>query len=354
MKITVADDGQSAWLSAGSDRYFAGVGKPWAVDARGVELITWYEARGSVLRQVVDARSAVAPVIFDPTYSSMSCVGHYSDLSTYWYLNLFTPDTAYCPVSGMLQAARGYVPYFAHEANVANDVGLVAVRSDGGCSFSPDTGPFWDFQLPCKAHDYCYDLRAASFSNTVSDADCDAAFFFLMEAHCKNRVFASDCRTIRDAYYTAVSLPNVVTNPSPGIVSITNRQTGQCIDVEGPSTSDGAPIQQWGCVGTSNQRFRIWPGTTPGFFEVRAVHSGKCIAALWNVAQQTCGAVIDSIREFRIQGALNGNQYSVRLKLDTSYCWRVPYSSVYGTDLDNPSPCVDTNSWYLWRISAIF
>lgn len=40
-------------------------------------------------------------------------------------------------------------------------------------TYSPDTGPFFDFQVPCKAHDYCYDLRKAGFSGTVTDDACD-------------------------------------------------------------------------------------------------------------------------------------------------------------------------------------
>lgn len=52
------------------------------------------------------------------------------------------------------------LPRVGFETNVANNYGEVLVRQDGGCSHSPDTGPYWDFQIPCKAHDFCYDARA--------------------------------------------------------------------------------------------------------------------------------------------------------------------------------------------------
>lgn len=350
---TVAKDGQSGSVSSKSSSEAALIAAPWAIDGSGALLPTHYEASGGQLVQVIDTRAAVAPVLLDPTYSAMNCAGHWNDLSAYWYLNINNNDYAYCAVNGMLQAAKGYLPQFAYEANVANDYGLVAVNVNGGCSWSPDTGPYFDFQLPCKAHDYCYDLRAAAFANTVSDGDCDVMFFWLMEAHCNNRVFAYDCRVVRDTYYAFVSLPNVVTDPNPGIVNIRNRADDQCVDVQGPSTADFAPLQQWGCVGVSNQKFRIFPGSTAGLFEVKIPFSGlKCAAALFNVAQRTCSGVDAQFRQFRIQGALNQNLFSLRPQFNFGSCWRVPFTTAYGQDLENAA-CDDSNLWYIWRINAI-
>ncbi len=83
----------------------------------------------------------------------------------------------------MFRARHSYFPTWGYEANVFNDYGRVLVRSTGECSGPldnwinwldfPDRGYAWDFRVPCKAHDYCYDLRRASFGNTVSDEGCE-------------------------------------------------------------------------------------------------------------------------------------------------------------------------------------
>lgn len=283
------------------------VDTPWAVDASGRELPTWFEADGTTLRQVVDASAALAPVLFDPTYTSMNCSsGHYSALNAAQYLDQYSPNTdyGYCSVREMFLAANGYLPVWGFETNIANDYGLIPLREGGACSSSPDTGPAWDFQVPCKAHDYCYDLRKAGFSGTVTDQGCDDAFYWLMEAHCNDRVFAGDCRDVRDSYYFAVTRSGVVTDPNPGVVSIYNLGSYMCADVEGPAAGDDTPIQQWSCLNTSNQRYRVWPSPgAPGLFQFRPEWiTGKCVDA-WNwVTQWTCGEY--STQRFRIQGAL--------------------------------------------------
>lgn len=324
------------------------------MDANGVELPTWYEMDGSVLRQVVDAANAKAPVLFDPTYSFMSCLGHFSDLSAPEYLDMYGPSTDYgvCSVHGLFFARNDYLPVWAFETNVANDYGLIPVKQAGDCSVGSATGISFDFQLPCRAHDYCYDLRKAGFSGTVTDSGCDSAFLNLMRAHCNNRVFSGDCNTTADIYYLAVRLPNVVTEPDPALVYIQNRANLKCADVEGPSSLNGTPIQQWSCVGVANQIFRVWPAPgAAGLFQVRPVWiAGKCVrAAVFNVTQNTC---IDSLQSerFRIQGALNQDQYSIRNQLDSFVdCWHVPSNSgTNGTNLIDPV-CNDFSNWYIWR-----
>lgn len=334
------------------------VGEPWAIDATGAEVPTWYGVEGTALRQFVDTTDAVAPVVFDPTYSTISCAAHYSNLNAAQYLNMYGPtdDFASCPVMGMFRAANPYRPAWGFETNVANDYGKIMLRQDGDCSPpAEDTGFAWDFQVPCRAHDYCYDLRKAAFSGTVSDGGCDRAFYDLMEAHCNNRVLSGDCRLVRDIYYLAVIAPGVVTDPNPGIVEIPNRETAKCADVEGPSPNDGTPIQQWSCVGVSNQRFRIHPApNAPGLFHIKPTSiTGKCVRATSTVFQWTCSDTLLSER-FRIQGALNEDMYSLRDALSSfGRCWHVPGNSYSnGTDLDNPT-CNDLSYWYIWRIRNV-
>lgn len=298
------------------------------------------------------------------SYSSISCSGHYSNLTASQYLNLTPSDAASCAVWGMLQGAGKPLPVWGYDGNVAQEHGKVMVRQSGECSGVwdggnidyPDTGPYWDFQVPCKAHDYCYDLRAASFSGTVSDDNCDDALSELADANCAPRNIASRqlCYVESDIISTTVRAPFVVTNPSPGPVEIVNRQTSKCADVEGPSTAD-VPIQQWSCLGVNQQRWRIYPApNAAGYFEIRSVYSGKCVAAspFYNVVvQQACSSSGQhDYHRFRIQGALNGNQYSLR-EGQSGYanCMKVPQTTTNGANLQDPA-CNDSSNWYLWRI----
>ncbi len=330
------------------------LGRPWAIDSAGTPVNTWYEIDGETVIQVVDATWAKPPVYFDPTYTSFGCPGYWSTLNAATYLDLDTADTPACPTRAMFTATNSYFPVWGYETNIANDAGKVAVKLAGSCSPpSTGTGPYWDFNVPCKAHDYCYDLRKASFSNTVSDADCDQAFYSLMLDHCNDRVFRADCEDVAETYYFGVSLPGVVTPPSPGIVEIRQDVSGKCVDVEGPSVANFAPFQQWSCNGAGNQRFRIWPATEAGAFQIIAEHSQSCARTPGGgsnlVYQFTCFNTYHSER-FRIQGALNQNLYSLRSRITNfNSCWLMFGSFANGADIVDAG-CDDYNNWFLWRI----
>ncbi|MET8230239.1 RICIN domain-containing protein [Micromonospora sp. NPDC005298] len=67
-----------------------------------------------------------------------------------------------------------------------------------------------------------------------------------------------------------------VVNPaSADVVTLTNAAHGQCLDVEGGSTDDGARLLQFPCHGGANQQWRLSP-TGSGPVLLVAVHSGKC------------------------------------------------------------------------------
>ncbi|MEU4397053.1 RICIN domain-containing protein [Micromonospora orduensis] len=67
-----------------------------------------------------------------------------------------------------------------------------------------------------------------------------------------------------------------VVNPAGAdVVTLTNAAHGQCLDVEGGSTDDGARVLQFPCHGGANQQWRLSPtGTGPVLLV--AAHSGKC------------------------------------------------------------------------------
>ena len=252
----------------------------------------------------------------------------------------------------MFFATNTYDPVWGYEANVANDYGKIMVRQQGECSWFPDTGFAWDFQIPCKAHDYCYDLRKASFSGTVTDNDCDRVLFLLLTAHCDDR--GSWTKPVCDGFsvdlFTSVSADVAVTNPNPARVKIQNKVTSNCVDIEGSRATNGTPVQQWDCTDVANQQFRIWPAPgAPGYFQIKSVSPpARCVRTLVHPVSWTCDDTLDSQR-FRIQGVLGQDQYLIRGKYNQSSCWSVPYSYENGVDL-NYTTCYDRNNWLLWRI----
>ena len=268
------------------------------------------------------------------TYSAMSCSNSYwANLSALQYLDFYgsATDYGYCVPVGLFNGRNGYIPVFASETNVANDYGKTPVYQNGNCSPPAlPTGPSWDFLLPCQAHDYCYDLRKAGFSGTVSDTDCDNAFYYLMEAHCNNRVLATACRVVRDSYYSAVSLPGVVTDPDPVAVPVKAVHSAKCADVTGSSQATGASLVQYSCTNNPNQKFKFLPAPgAPGYFLVRAEHSGKCAdvnSSTNGLAQYGCGTYTE--QRFAIQSWASQNSFTLRSQLHGgSWCWDVPGSS---------------------------
>ena len=62
----------------------------------------------------------------------------------------------------------------------------------------------------------------------------------------------------------------------PTVAKLTNRNSGQAVDVDGASTSNGAPVIQWGWNGGDNQKWQLVP-VHDGSFRFKNVHSGKVL-----------------------------------------------------------------------------
>ena len=307
------------------------------------------------------------------TQSTAVCY-HYTTIHSAWfYLDVFgdtTTDYGYCAPPGMFRANanNNYTPVWEHETNVAREYGKVMVRPDGGCTASPDTSLVFDFGLPCRAHDYCYDLIRAGISS-VSRYDCDVAFWWVMNAHCRHRapVYRQLCHGDKEEYYSAVRLlGSLFARPSPGVVEIRNVSTGKCMDVEGPSLRNNTPIQQWQCVGVSNQRFKIQPvPNIAGAYYIKPQHDSsqrRCVKATPTPRQYTCSSLTS--QQFYIDGIRWDDRRIGRAAIDQYYitidppsrsiianCLRVPYRRTNGVDLDYPS-CFATD-WHRWRIANV-
>jgi endo-1,4-beta-xylanase len=63
------------------------------------------------------------------------------------------------------------------------------------------------------------------------------------------------------------------TTPPSSSVQIVGRGSGRCVDIAGPNTADGTPIQIWSCSGNWNQR---WTSTNGALANPQ---SGKCLNA---------------------------------------------------------------------------
>lgn len=64
---------------------------------------------------------------------------------------------------------------------------------------------------------------------------------------------------------------------SNGAWEIIAQHSGKCLDVTGLSQDNFAPIQQWECTHSSNQRwFQVDTGN-PGWMMLRSEYSGKCL-----------------------------------------------------------------------------
>ncbi|HLM48777.1 MAG TPA: RICIN domain-containing protein [Myxococcaceae bacterium] len=59
-------------------------------------------------------------------------------------------------------------------------------------------------------------------------------------------------------------------------VSLVNRGSGRCMDISGSNMKNGAALQLWDCVGTTNQKFTLRPDGA-GYYSIVAQHSGHCL-----------------------------------------------------------------------------
>jgi len=337
--------------------YLGKISVPWAVDSSGTPVKTWFETKDNTLIQVVDMIDVTGKVIFDPTFTPISCSHQRSELGAHDALNFSISDyPAWCPPVAMFWAANGWLPMWGFETNIANDYGKVLTEFPSGDACSPpsvETGIGFDFEVPCRMHDYCYSLRRAGLSGTISDAACDSAFYDAMEAHCNNRSFPLwiDCQQKRDIYYAGVRIPGVVTYPSPGLITLRNINSLQCADVPGSSMSQGTVLTQWNCAWTPNQQYRIWPvGGSPGYFEIQASHSGLCATSgLSGISQWPCGTSAVN-RHVWLWSFNNSDLWTIRTRdSGLAECWDIPGSSTTLGTIISHWGCASTPN-QLWQI----
>ena len=82
--------------------------------------------------------------------------------------------------------------------------------NENGCSFSPDSGPTFNFHASCDQHDRCYHNKPAGRSRAGKNK-CDAVFLSSMLHSCRVRNSGAlsgpkkaACYSIASLYYSAV------------------------------------------------------------------------------------------------------------------------------------------------------
>ncbi len=290
-----------------------------------------------------------APMVGAETQHANNChIGYVSgEWEAYGMLDAVagwgTQDYGICPNRSLFIQKHGYLPIWGDQVNVADDFGWVLIKGNGECSgLGWESAWYFDFTVPCKAHDYCWDLVRAGFNGYVTRGDCDSAFNDLMSADCNNRSGAAGtlCWSQRSTYY------NIVKNwfgpsASPAQVSLHTRHTYPaywCVDIDWGSTANNVDVQQWPCHYGSNQKFRFYPiKNTPGYFTIRPVHAGTstCIRkygyagylADW-AHQWSCNQDWISQRMKLVVASPepSGWTYTIR-NVGAGWCMDMPYSS---------------------------
>lgn len=236
------------------------------------------------------------------------------------------------------------------------------------------SGISYDFQIPCRAHDYCYDLRRVGFTGTVTDRDCDDRFQELMTAHCDNRLKSKRiCRLTRNSFHLAVTIPMVTAGdheddpPAPGKVEIRNTGTDKCAAVRysQPGTQRTVHLlEQQSCGVASNKLFYIYPAPDPAvnageydflddYYQIRPANAtDRCLEKTPNGQFQsaTCNKTSE-LQLFEIRGGTH-NQYTIRSKGHLNSCWKVSGANLW-TAITNSTNCNGTDSKSIWRINDV-
>lgn len=371
--VTLAQLGETVTVDLidgnGLRQAFGSVAKPWAFDADGTALRTWFTIEGSDLIQHVDTSDATGPVVFDPSYSLLPCSTYSGLENAETYLDLSTADSPRCPILGMFEAGVLYRPTYAYEDGIYQRYGRVAVRYDGECSTPGvainSVGGFYNFTVPCLAHDYCYDLIRAGFGATVSKATCDSALELLALATCepKGPVAEYICEQFAGLYSSAVVVFGGDIVWAPGYVKIRNQHSSLCLNVYGGWYQ--GPVVQYPCGSEWNGIWQIVPsGNQPGYFQLKTAHyTQECAQEFYtsnfntgtvqNVYLMTaCGAGFGG-QNFWINAVSNQNRYTLRPTNITPYnrCVNVPGASLAPSIQVITWPCAEVGN-DVWFIEA--
>ncbi len=319
-------------------------------------------------------------------------------------MGLFRAGTIQREESTKLEERTGeseiYVPELAYDKTIYEgyppgaknpDVkayGLVTIKpkppSDICSGGQKNQADYYDRRVPCKAHDYCWDLVRFAVAPGLSKYDCDDKFHDLMNSDCADRDNDRDnCRN--DAWWWTqwVRPVGVSDHHHPGVVIIENVKTGMCVDVES-SDEDSARLIQWPCEDKNGQiskhrQFRFNIRSNPAgawYFQIKPEHQlqSYCVSVTdnHNVVMRYpifCLGITDPFSFPRITSTKqsapssslfvlvednvgNEERYTIRSSDLPNRCWS-PATSDQGSHLINSSPCNRGNDLHLWEIKEV-
>lgn len=86
---------------------------------------------------------------------------------------------------------------------------------------------------------------------------------------------SADTTSATTSLLTAISQALQGTTPPP-VYRLVNKRSGKCIDIDGPSTANGASIHQWTCHTGASQQWSLVP-TDSGYSRLISSYSGKAL-----------------------------------------------------------------------------
>ncbi len=160
------------------------------------------------------------------------------------------------------------------------------------------------------------------------------------------------------AYTFVITVGQLITN---GTYYIQNANSHYFVDVEGPSTSAGAYIQQWR-YHSGTQSHWVISYTSSGYYTIKSSYSGKYISV--SGASSATGASIEQVAsvgdasKWKITKTASG-QYKLTAVCGESFgrSLSVPTSSYVGTNLIQGHYTIDENysdEWNLYLLDTMF
>lgn len=308
----------------------------------------------------------------------MVCSNYAADQDARFYLNADKNQYGNCPVMGLFHAVRNYTPKLTYNHAVHSKYGLVSTREDGECSNVDSSGPSFDFLVPCQSHDYCYDLRRAGFSETVTDSDCDVIFAKMMDADCELRPDGQRtvciATSLRYSHFVKTDLLGAAYK-KPGLIQLRNVRTNLCITVPNYSKNDGVRVIQQECRGNDNQIFRMHPLSESQigevYFTIRPEHSQeswsrtnpskkRCLKlhtrnltllSSVHVVQGDCGITAKDTMKFRLSSVSGNNIYHINT--NKTQCLRPNFVSSDSNITSVSCFIVGNDSLSQWRIQNV-
>lgn len=320
-----------------------------------------------------------------------------------------------CPVMGLFRAgaiqreeitqreesegvSEIYVPELAYDKSIyegspdgvlpkIDAYGLVTVKpkdTSDECSvkWGSEDEPNYDRRVPCKAHDYCWDLVRFAVAPGLSEDDCDDRFKDLMYSDCADRDTRMEwCRNDAENWEGWMGFgnnlnifSNLETQIAPGVVVVQNVETDMCLDIEGSLKQSGARLIQWQCKEhnghiPNNRLFRFHPGKSyrDWYFRIQPEHDSNSCASVTStdkivlskpnrpampLGPGPCQAT-HNLFVLVSAGEDNEERYTIRSSYSSNSCW-TPETSDQGSGLINATRCNrSSNNLHLWRIREV-